>query len=125
MIPRTDNVANEVPDPHPCSLNTNKISDNNFEKDYEDLINCCQGCRFGFPFDLLEKSKLIFTETKYSVKCEINLMRNDSNTNAHNRLICHHWRGNVDMSIILDRHRAISYMVKYATKGEKKGTLHI
>ena len=91
MIPRTDNVANEVPDPHPCSLNTNKISDNNFEKDYEDLINCCQrhvcrpnggycaskkGCRFGFPFDLLEKSKLIFTETKYSVKCEINLMRN-------------------------------------------------
>lgn len=48
-------------------------------------------------------------------------MRNDSNINPHNRLICHHWRGNVDMSLILDRHRAISYMVKYATKGEKKG----
>jgi hypothetical protein len=41
--------------------------------------------------------------------------------NPHNRLICHHWRGNVDMSIILDKHRATSYMVKYATKGEKAG----
>ncbi len=138
MNPRKENEANEVPDPHPCSLNTNKISDDAFDKDYEDLINCCQrhvcrpnggycsskkGCRFGFPFDLLEKSRIVFNETKYSVKCEINLMRNDPNTNIHNRLICHHWRGNVDMSIILDRHRAISYMVKYATKGEKKGQM--
>ena len=76
-----------------------------------------KGCRFGFPSDINEKSKLSFKETRYSVKCEIYLMGNDSNTNPHNRLICHHWRGNVDMSIILDRHRAISFMVKYATKG--------
>ncbi len=37
----------------------------------------------------------------------------------HNRLICHHWRANVDMQPILDRHAAVAYMVKYATKGEK------
>ena len=37
------------------------------------------------------------------------------------RLICQHWRANVDMQIILDVQSAISYMVKYATKGEKAG----
>ncbi|RNA15588.1 ATP-dependent DNA helicase PIF1 [Brachionus plicatilis] len=39
----------------------------------------------------------------------------------HNCLICHHWRGNVDMQVILDKSAAINYMVKYATKGEKAG----
>ena len=38
-----------------------------------------------------------------------------------NRLIYQHWRANVDMQIILDVQAAISYMVKYATKGEKSG----
>ena len=38
------------------------------------------------------KTKIVFTETKYSVKAEIALMRNDPFMNAHNRLICHHWR---------------------------------
>lgn len=127
MNPRIEIEANEVPDPQPCSLNTNLINDELKDKDYGDLVNCCQrhicrpnggscsskkGSRFGFPFDINEKSKLVFNETAYSVKCEINLMRNDTNINAYNRLIYHHWGGNVDMSIILDRQRAISYMVK-------------
>ena len=115
-------------------MNTNKINLNDLDKDYEELINCCQrhvcrpnggycsskkGCRFGFPFQTYDKTKIQFTETQYCVKAKINLMRNDPNLNIHNRLICHHWRGNVNMSIILDRHRAISYMVKYATKGNQ------
>jgi hypothetical protein len=131
---------NSAPDPHPCSLNTNRIEASQLDNDYESIINCCQRhvcrkegyckskqsnknseCRFGYPFVTQEKTKIVFTETKYSVKAEIALMRNDPFMNAHNRLICHHWRGNVDMSIILDKHRATSYMVKYATKGEKAG----
>jgi hypothetical protein len=42
MNPRTTNEANEVPDPHPCSLNTNQINSNEKDKDYEALVNCCQ-----------------------------------------------------------------------------------
>ena len=41
--------------------------------------------------------------------------------NIHNKLICHRWRGNFDMQIILDKSARINYMVKYATKGEKDG----
>jgi hypothetical protein len=39
----------------------------------------------------------------------------------NNRLICLHWRENVDMQIILDESAAINYIFKYATKGEKAG----
>ena len=35
--------------------------------------------------------------------------------------MCHYWRGNVDLQIVLDKQAAIAYMVKYATKGEKAG----
>ena len=35
--------------------------------------------------------------------------------------MCHYWRGNVDLQIVLDSNAAIAYMVKYATKGEKAG----
>jgi hypothetical protein len=36
--------------------------------------------------------------------------------------MCHYWRGNVDLQIVLDKQAALSYRVKYATKGEKAGT---
>ena len=39
----------------------------------------------------------------------------------HNRLIGHLWRANDDMQIIFDKHAAVTYMVKYATKDEKAG----
>ena len=32
-----------------------------------------------------------------------------------------HWRANVDLQLILDSHAAITYMTKYAAKGEKAG----
>lgn len=140
MNTRNEEQPNCVPDPHPCSLNTNQISEDLLEKDYEDLINCCQRhmcrpdsyckskskklegkCRFGYPFKLENNTRIEFIETKNTVRAEIALMRNDSNMNVHNRLICHNWRGNVDMQVILDKRAAIDYMVKYATKGEKSG----
>ena len=41
--------------------------------------------------------------------------------NMHNRMVCHNWRGNVDLQIILDQNAAVNYKVKYATKSEKVG----
>jgi hypothetical protein len=135
MNTRTMAAENCVPEPHPCSLKTKDLLD---ENDYQDLANCCQRhvcrldgycrckknkkeCRFGYPFKLQEKTVIEFEEKKNSVRAHIYLKRNDSNMNMHNRLICHGWRGNVDMQIILDRHAAINYMVKYASKAEGAG----
>ena len=133
---RMGNQANEVPDPHPCSIDIKNILPENYDNDYEQIQNCCQRhscrlagycksskigvlCRFGFPQPLLEKTELVFTETESKVKAELNHKRNDPHINQHNRLICHHWRANVDMQGIIDVQAAINYMVKYATKGSK------
>jgi hypothetical protein len=78
-------------------------------------------CRFGYPFKLENQTRIEFIESENSVKAEIYLKRNDSYMNMHNRSICHNWRGNVDLQIILDHRAAIDYMVKYATKSEKTG----
>ncbi|CAF1021150.1 unnamed protein product [Brachionus calyciflorus] len=42
MIPRTEFVENCVPNPHPCSIKTSNVNVDYLEKDYENLINCCQ-----------------------------------------------------------------------------------
>lgn len=34
------NQTTGVPDPHPCSIDPRTVTDK--EKDYEDIINCCQ-----------------------------------------------------------------------------------
>ena len=47
--------------------------------------------------------------------------RNDPFLNVHNRVMLEHWRANVDLQLILDSHAAITYMTKYAAKGEKAG----
>jgi len=78
-------------------------------------------CRFGYPFKIENETRIDFIETTNNVKAEIYLKRNDPYLNMHNRSICHNWRGNVDLQIILDKNAAINYMVKYATKSEKTG----
>jgi hypothetical protein len=70
---------------------------------------------------LENKTRIEFVETDSNVHAEIYLKRNDQYLNMHNRAICHNWRGNVDLQIILDKSAAINYMVKYATKSEKTG----
>ena len=70
--------------------------------DYENLCNCCQRhvcrplgyckskmnnqCRFGYPIDLSEKTRLEFTEIGKTVRAEIILKRNDKFMNVHNRV---------------------------------------
>ncbi len=98
-------------------------------------------CRFGYPYAIESKTRIEFIETNNNVRDEIYLKRNDPYMNMHNRVkyklkinltvllssllifktLCHYWRGNVDLQIVLDKQAAISYMVKYATKGEKAG----
>ena len=125
----------EVPDPHPCAKDCSELTANDFnDVDYESLINCFQRhvcrlggycknklnsllCRFGYPIQIRDKTIITFTETKSCIKASLFLKRNDSQMNIHNRLLCHHWRANMDIQIILDHSAAINYMVKYATKG--------
>jgi hypothetical protein len=64
-------------------------------------------------------TRIEFLEKGGHVTANLILKRNDSYMNPHNKLVLRHWAGNVDMQIILDQQAAISYMVKYATKGEK------
>ena len=73
----------------------------NHDLDYEELCNCCQrhvcqllgyckssnnDCRFGYPFELEEKTKIVFNETSKSVRADILLKRNDKFMNVHNRV---------------------------------------
>ena len=129
-------VENEVPNPHPCSLEQSTILSHMQNNDYEDLINCCQrhvcrsegycksakkhGCRFGYPIEKTEKTHISFDEdVNGNVKANIHIKRNDEFMNIHNRVIAANWRANVDMQVIIDARAAIEYMVKYVGKGEK------
>jgi hypothetical protein len=43
MNPRTDlQVENVCPNPHPCSLDRNTIPTDQYNDDYEAVVNCCQ-----------------------------------------------------------------------------------
>jgi len=123
--------------PHPCSIDTTGMSDDQLNEDYSEIINVCQrhtcrvegyckstkgGCRFGYPLNVSNKTTIEFTMGKNgNIKAEIHVKRNDPMMNIHSRIVAHNWRGNVDMQIILDQQAAVNYMVKYITKGEKAG----
>ena len=131
--PRTDDIPSDIVDEvHICSKSYLEINEEDKDKDYEEIINCCQrhvcrsegycksakgGCRFGYPIEKVEKTYIEFKETVNSVKANIHIKRNDEMMNIHNRIVAHNWRGNVDMQIILDQQACINYMVKYVTKG--------
>jgi hypothetical protein len=40
------------------------------------------------------------------------------------KTLFNYWRGNEDLQIVLDKQADSSYMVKYATKGEKAGVVY-
>ena len=106
---------------------------------YESLINCCQRhvckpesgyclkgnsdkCRFKYPIDLNETTRIEFVETGCTVKANLILKRNDQYMNCHRRLCSENWCSNIDMQLILDQAAAIAYIVKYATKALKAGS---
>jgi hypothetical protein len=125
-----------VPDPHPCSVDP--LAPHDRDEHYCELVNCvemhkcrvegychsskCLGCRFGYPFELCTKTRLSFEKTKNgTVKATIAYKRNDPNINRHNRTMLEYWKANVDITIIIDYHAAVSYLTKYISKPESKG----
>ena len=144
------------PNAHPCQIrHENIISSDVSDFDYIDLLNSVQRhthcstsyclrkkgndtelkCRFNFPFDLCEETKLEFEEiyskdktVKYRTK--IVTKRNDSRFNAHQRLQLQGWRANCDIQIVTDFDACLEYLTKYASKSEPKSpalkyTLHV
>ena len=126
---------NSVQDPHPCSM---PFDSNDEDNDYESLSYCSQShvCRidgycksnklslagkrrFSDPQQFRNKTEMNFTENDKSVGVEILCKPNDRQMNSHNRLICQHWRANVDKQIIFNISASIHYIVKYETRGDK------
>ena len=133
----------EVPDYHPA----NKLYGNvNTNRDYAELLHkverhsqCRKGsckrpvkggkystCRFKFPKDLEKVTRLVFKKTQRgSYKVELATKRNDARVNSHNRTMLQHWRGNIDVQIVLDARVCARYLAKYSTKGEVKSKAYL
>lgn len=80
-------------------------------------------CRFGFPKPLEGRTRLQFTKLDNGrVRCELLTAHNDPYLNTHCWAQLHGWLANVDLQIILDKDTAVKYMVKYASKAEKRLT---
>jgi hypothetical protein len=70
------------------------------------------GCRFYYPKKLVAFTRLCYTEVEPGeFRVEIATRRNNRFLNSHNPEQLLHWRGNVDMQIVIDEIRAIFYMV--------------
>ncbi len=82
---RINAQINEIPKPHPCAKPFCSFTARDLDNDYECIINCCQRhvCRllgycksskkvnqyrFGYPLELQENTKIIFNETKHTVR---------------------------------------------------------
>lgn len=52
-------------------------------------------------------------------RAEIITNRNDSRINRHQRVQLQGWRGNCDVSVVLDYNSCLEYLTKYASKPEK------
>lgn len=80
-------------------------------------------CRFKYPFDLCEKTTLVFepVHTKDKTpqfRAKIITKRNDSRLNNHQRIQLQGWRANCDIQVIIDHHKCVEYLSKYTAKGE-------
>ena len=68
-----------------------------------------------------EETHLEFEEIKDGrVHVKLATRRNDPLMNSHCRIHMQGWRANVDLQLILDKEAAVRYMVKYASKPEKR-----
>lgn len=133
------------PSIHPCRQEYLNISHIDYDCDYVNLLNAVQRhtrcstnyclrrkqnesdlkCRFNFPFELCDKTKLEFEKVNTKDKsvqyrAKIITKRNDSRVNNHPRMQLQGWRANCDIQIIIDHHACVEYLAKYATKGEPR-----
>ncbi|XP_020897308.2 uncharacterized protein LOC110236158 [Exaiptasia diaphana] len=136
------------PDLHPCKRVFKDIPNSELEDDYINLLNSVQRhtrcstsyclrqngensellCRFKYPFDLANKTHLVFEPVNSkdkSIKYRAKLVtkRNDSRLNNHQKVQIQGWRANCDIQIIIDQHACVEYLTKYAAKGEPKSPM--
>ena len=134
------------PNIHPCKRQHADIND--LDTDYVDLLNTVQRhthcstkyrlrydpvkedlqCRFKYPFDFRDKTKLVFepvhTKDKTSqFKAKIITKRNDSRLNNHQKIQLQGWRANCDIQVIIDHHKCVEYLSKYAAKSEQRSPM--
>lgn len=120
------------PQKHPCQKRLSEAED--IEEDVTQLANTVQRhtkcsshclrmdkktkklvCRFHFPYDFCERSKIILNEKK---EFELVTKRNDSLMNKYNPWVLQNWRANMDISPIMSRAGFLNYLAKYASKAE-------
>lgn len=134
------------PNVHPCKRQHADITD--FDSDHIDLLNTVQRhthcstkyclrydpvkkdlqCRFKYPFDLCEKTTLVFEpvhtkEKTPQFKAKLVTKRNDSRVNNHQRIQLQGWRANCDIQVVIDHHKCVEYLSKYAAKGEPRSPM--
>ena len=125
------------PAPHPCAKRFADVDD--FESDYESLLNCVQRhtrctagyclrkkrgsdvaeCRFGYPKALTDTTS-VSVERSDNGKTEVTVepKRNDPLLNCHNRALVQTWRANVDFQLVYSRRKVVEYLAKYISKSE-------
>jgi len=120
---------------HPSRTKLSEVVD--IKKDLAQLLNrvqrhtrCTEGnclrfnkkskkteCRFKFPKDLQESTKLVITEDN---DVELLTARNDPKLNKYNEYMIAGWRANLDVSPVLSRRALVNYLTKYISKSETK-----
>lgn len=78
-------------------------------------------CWFTFPKDLHARYQIKFEEREDgSIKVSFISICNDPRMSQHYKFHLQSWFANCDMQIVLDEEQAIRYLVKYASKPEKR-----
>ena len=78
-------------------------------------------CCFQFLMDLHARYQIKFEEREDgSVKVSFISIRNDPRMSQHCKFHLQSWFANCDIQIVLDEEQAIRYLVKYASKPEKR-----
>ena len=133
------------PELHPCQRLHSDIPEHEKQSDYVDLLNmvqrhtrCSTGyclrkksnetelkCRFHFPFEPCQKTKLEFEKIHTSgdnehYRAKIVTKRNDARVNNHQQLQLQGWRANCDIQVVIDHYACVEYLTKYAAKGEPR-----
>ena len=131
------------PGVHPCKLHYLDLSHDEQCHDYVNLLNTVQRhtrcstnyclkhkqnesdlkCRFNYPFDLCDKTRLEFEkihtkDKSVQYRAKIVTKRNDTRLNNHQRVQLQGWRANCDIQVIIHHHACVEYLAKYAAKGE-------
>lgn len=122
---------------NPCSLEYEDISDEDQAENILNLINTVQmhlkctstcfktkmssKCRFDFPKELQEKSKL---ELDSKNNYEYISKRNHPLINNYNKFMLQHFRSNMDIKPIVSLYALNKYLAKYSSKGEIKSNAY-